>query len=251
MSNPRKEKIINDLKRARQTGELKAEKIKEIISTAIAEARSEVKEGREEISNLVKDAVSAVAEIFQDKKGEIKEEITASIEGAIEGIASTKREAIDTTKLEINTLQAKVDNEEEQLQQQIDNALEDLQDKPSQELTNSKDTIAEAVSGIKNSEEVALLQKRYAQLKAQLAIVQANLANRYGEKNIDQYLDDAKAWYEKAKNNPEVFTEKIEQQQQSFEQKLGEAGSAIAKKERQIKQLLQELWQSISEIFRD
>ena len=88
-------------------------------------------------------------------------------------------------------------------------------------------------------------------MKAQLAIIQANLANRYGDGNIDQYLEDAKTWYEKAKNNPEIFTEKVAKQQQKFEQKLGEAGTAIAKKERQIKQLLKELWKSISEIFRD
>ena len=251
MSNYRKEKIISNLQQAKQTGELKSEKIKEIIRTAIAEAVSEAKESREEISNLVKDAVSAVVEIFQDKKGEIQEEITASIEGAIEGIASVRKGVIDSTKSEIKTLQVKVENEEKQLQQQIDNVLEDLQDQAQKEATNSKDAIVAAISAIKNSEEVALLQKRYAQLKAQLAIIQANLANRYGDSNIDQYLEDAKTWYEKAKNNPEIFTEKVAKQQQKFEQKLGEAGTAIAKKERQIKQLLKELWKSISEIFRD
>ncbi len=71
MSNSTKEKIISNLQQARQTGELKSEKIKEIIRTAIAEAVSEVKEGREETSNLVKDAVSAVVEIFQDILGTV------------------------------------------------------------------------------------------------------------------------------------------------------------------------------------
>lgn len=253
MEESRKDKIVTNLKQARETGELKTEKIREIVRTAMSEAVSEVKEGRSEIGNLIKDAVSAVAEIFQDKKGEIKEEVTASIEGAIEGISNARKEAITKTQSEIQTLQVKVENEEEQLQQQIEGALDDLQAKTQDESASVKDAIASAVVTIKNSEEVALLQKRYAQLKAQLAIVQANLAGRYGESygNVNQYLEEAKTWYERAKENPEVFTGKVEEKQQEFEQKLGETGSAVARKERQVKQLLRELWKSIAEVFRD
>ncbi|MEM8831243.1 MAG: hypothetical protein AAGE96_18070 [Cyanobacteria bacterium P01_G01_bin.19] len=100
---------------------------------------------------------------------------------------------------------------------------------------------------------MALLQKRYAQLKAQLAIVRANLAGRYGESydNVNHYLNNAKAWYEKAKANPEVFTGKIEEKQQEFEEKLGQTGAAIGKRERQVKSMLKELWKSVSEVFRD
>lgn len=97
------------------------------------------------------------------------------------------------------------------------------------------------------------MQKRYAQLKAQLAIIQANLADRYGENysNVNQYLEEAKAWYERAKENPEVFTDRIEEKHKEFEHKLGEAGTAIAQKESQVKNLLKELWKSISEMFQN
>ena len=253
MEESRKDKIVTNLQQAKETGELKTDKIREIVRTAISEAVSEVKEGRTEISSLIKDAISAVVEIFKDKKGEIKEEVTASIEGAIEGISNVRKEAIAKTQSEIQTLQVKVETEEEQLQQQIDGALDELQDKTQDESASVKDAIASAVVTVKNSEEVALLQKRYAQLRAQLAVVQANLAGRYGESygNVSQYLEEAKTWYEKAKENPEVFTGKVEEKQQEFEQKLGETGTAVARKEKQVKQLLRELWKSIAEIFRD
>ena len=129
--------------------------------------------------------------------------------------------------------------------------LEDIQTDSQDKSAQVKEAINAAIHTAKNSEEVAMLQKRYAQLKAQLAIVQANLAGRYGENygDIGQYLDEAKAWYEKAKENPEVFTAPIEEKQKEFEQKLGETGTAIAKKERQVKKLLSELWKAISEIF--
>jgi len=48
-----------------------------------------------DIRLIVKDAVSAVIENLQEKGGDIKEEITASIEGAIEGISSWRRQSIN------------------------------------------------------------------------------------------------------------------------------------------------------------
>ncbi len=253
MNESRKEKIINNLKQARETGQLKTESVRDIVKTAVSESVSEIKEGRTEISILVQEAISAVVEIFQDKEGEIKEQVTASIEGAIEGISNARKEAISNTQSEIQILQVIVEKEEKQLQQEIDGVLEDIQTNSQDKSAQVKDAITSAIHTVENSEEVALLQRRYAQLKAQLAIVQANLAGRYGENYLDvsQYLDEAKTWYEKAKENPEVFTGRIEEKQKEFEQKLGETGIAIAKKERQVKKLLSELWQSISEIFQN
>ena len=253
MDESRKEKIVNNLQQAKQTGQLKVENIRDIVRQAVSEAVSEVKTGRAEINSLVQEAIAAVVEIYQDKKGEIKEEVTASVEGVIEGISQVKREAISQTQTEIQTLEVKAEAQEAELQQEIDSALETIKTDSQDKSEQVKEAIASAVENVKNSEEVALLQKRYAQLKAQLAIVQANLSSRYGENygDVGKYLDEAKAWYEKAKENPEAFTGKIEAKQQEFEQKLGLTGTAIAKKEKQVKQLLKELWHSISEIFRD
>ena len=253
MSESRKDRIINNLQQAKETGQLKTESIRDIVRTAVSEAASEVKEGRAEITNLVQEAIAAVAEIYKDKKGEIKEEVSASIEGAIEGISSARREAISQTQSEIQTLEAKVVKEEQELQQEIDGVLGELKTESKDSSSQVKDALSSVINSMENSEEVALLQRRYAQLKAQLAIVQANLAGRYGPSygNVNQYLDDAKQWYEKAKENPEVFTGKVEEKQQEFEQKLGETGTAIAKREKQVKQLLKELWKSVSEVFRD
>ncbi len=253
MEESRKDKIISNLQQAKETGQLKTENIRDIVKTAVSEAASEVKEGRTEIITLVQEAIAAVVEIYQDKQGEIKEEISASIEGALEGVSKEKRESISSTQSEIQTLQIKVEKEEAELQQEIEVVLKEIQTEGKGNSESVKKAIADAIRHLENSEEVALLQKRYAQLKAQLAIIQANLASRYGESygNINQYLDDAKSWYEKAKDNPEVFTGKIEAKQQEFESKLGETGVAIARRERQVKQLLKELWKSISDVFHD
>lgn len=253
MSDSRKERIIADLQQAKQAGQLKTENIRAIVKKAIAQTVSEVKEGRVEIAALVRDAIAAISETFQEKSGEVKEEVTEAIEGAIDGISEIRRKSIAKTQSEITTLEAQVVEEEAELQQEINGALTEIQAESKTKSDKLTQAIAEAVVAIRDSEEFAVLQKRYAQLKAQLAVVQANLANRYGEQyeEVNKYLDEAKTWYDKAKEDPEVFTEPVKEKRAKFEQKLGEAGGAVARKEKQLKQLLQELWHEIREIFQE
>jgi len=56
------------------------------LSSSVFQVASEFKSVSSDIRLVVKDAVSAVIENLQEKGGDIKEEITASIEGAIEGL---------------------------------------------------------------------------------------------------------------------------------------------------------------------
>ena len=254
MSESTKERIVADLQQAKQTGQLKTEKIREIIKNAVAEAVSEVKEGRSEITSLVQDAIAAVTETAKETGSEVKEEVTASIQGAIDGISEARRQKIAQTQSEITTLEAEVVAEEQELQQEIDKALSEVKTKNDSQSDNKvQEAIAEAVINISNSEEFAILQKHYARLKAQTAVLQANLANRYGEQyeEVGKYLEDAKVWYGKAKEDPEVFTEPVKRKTAEFEEKLSVTGSAAARKEKQLKQLLLELWREIKEIFQE
>ncbi|HEY9768353.1 MAG TPA: histidine kinase [Coleofasciculaceae cyanobacterium] len=253
MSDSRKDRIIADLQQAKQTGELKTEKIREIIKNAIAEAVKEVKLGRSEITSLVQDAIAAVTETAKETGGEIKEEVTASIQGAIDGISEARRQKIAQTQSEITTLEAQVVSQEQELQQEIDEALAEVETKSEVQTDSVREAIAEAMINIGNSEEFAILQKHYARLKAQTAVLQANLASRYGEQyeEVGKYLEDAKVWYGKAKEDPEVFTEPVKRKRAEFEEKLGATGGAAARKEKQVKQLLKELWKEIREIFHE
>lgn len=247
-----KERITADLQQAKQKGELTAERIKEIVRNAVNQGLEEAKDSRTEITTYVQDAIAAVIELGKEKSDEFKEEITASLEGAIAAISSHKRKEISQDQKQIQELQTKVDTEEQQLQQQINGVLQDARQKALEQSTKVKETIESALDSFKETEEAALLQKRYAQLKAQLAVLQANLASRYPERydEVTQYLNEAKVWYEKAKEDPESFTEHVAQKRTEFETKLGETRSAIARKEKQVKQLLQELWHSVKEAFK-
>ncbi len=253
MANNIKEQIQSDLQQVKETGQMRTERIREIVKNAVSQVVSEFKEGSGELREVVKDAVSTVIENLQEKGGELKEEVTASIEGALEAINHKRHEAIARTQGEVKQLQAKMDNEEAQIQQEIDGILADIEDTGKEKSVQTKTAIDSAINAIKNSDEVSLLQKRYAQLQAQLAIVRANLAARYGGRTeeVKGYLDEANNWYTKARPQAEVIAARVEEKRSQLEDKLGEAGTAIAQKEQKIKQTLKELLHTATHLFKE
>lgn len=253
MTNPLKTQITEDLEKAKSEGKLRADRIREIVQSAVSQATSELKEGSGEIRLVVKDAVDTVIENLKEKGEEIKEEITASIEGAIQGISRSRRQSLAKTQAEVKQLQAQIDSEESEIEDQINIALKEIEETGNNSSGTTKTSIEAAINAMKNSEEVALMRKRYAQLQAQLAVLQANLAARYGERDEDvkRHLDDAKTWYDRTHIQAETTVEQVKQKRIEFENKLGEAGSALAQKEQRVKQLLKELWQTITDSSHD
>jgi hypothetical protein len=232
MSDSLKKDLSSSLQKAQSAGKLHSENLREIVRDAVSRAIAEVQEGSGEIRSISRTALATVTEVLQDKGTELKEEMTASIEGIVQGIGSQKRQQIARVRGEVEQLQKKLDTQEDAIRQEIDTVFNDLHD-------------------LKEREELRLLQQRYAQLKSQLAIVQANLAEQYGygSEEVKKHLDEAKRWYENAKDNPDVFTEPVKQKYQDFEEKLGATGTTLAEKERKTKQQLRELWCSITELF--
>lgn len=260
MSNSIKERISEDLQKAKAQGQLRAERIREIVKYAVRDtvfnASAEVKEGAIEIRELVKDIIATVVENLKDKNQEIKEEIAASVKGAIEGVSEKKRQEISQAQEEVRQLQENIDRQEIELDEEINSALVNIESTESGSSDKIKAAVASAVKTIRESEEFGLMQKRYAQLQAQLSVLKANIEARYGENNgedktqiVNKYLEDAKNWYKEAQKWAQTDGEKslLQQRQEEFERKAGEAGGALARKERQVLQLLKELWLSIRE----
>jgi hypothetical protein len=75
------------------------------------------------------------------------------------------------------------------------------------------------------------------------------LTSRYGAQyeDVQRHLDNAKTWHENAKQQSDkIVPGQLQQKQSEFESKMGEAGSALARREKRIKQLLKELWQTVT-----
>ncbi|MFM6338257.1 MAG: histidine kinase [Dolichospermum sp.] len=247
-----KEKIQLDIHQAKETGQLKSERIREIVKSAVSQVSYEFQEGSHELSNLVNDAVSTVIDNLQEKSSEVKEGVVASIEGAMEAINLKKHSNIVQTQAEIKQLQAKLDKEEK-LQTEIKGIFTKIVETSQDKSVDTKIAINSAINSIKDSEEVGLLRKRYAQLQAQLAIVRANLFAQYSgsDQEVQDYLSQAKQWYDKSHPQAESITLQLKEKYSLLEQKLAEAGSAIAKQERQLKQTLRELLLATADLFKD
>ncbi|MEA5581448.1 histidine kinase [Nodularia harveyana UHCC-0300] len=253
MPNNIKEQIQTDLQQVKETGNLRTERIREIVKSAVSQLGSEFKAGSNDIRLLVKDAVSAVIENCQDKGMEIREEVTASIEGALEGVNNKRRDAMVKTQAEVKKLQAQLDSEEEEIQQEVNGILAEIEETGKDKTDDTKNAIAAAIHTIRDSEEVSLLKKRYAQLQAQISIVRANFAARYGGRDgeVKDYIDEAKEWYDQTRPQAEALVSQVDEKRSQLEDKLSEAGSALAKKERQIKQTLRELLLSTADMFKE
>lgn len=253
-TSPQIEQIKADLLKAQQEGQLRSERIREIVRTAIAQSANELKQGSGEIRSIVKGTLAAVIDSLQGRGKAVQEEVSASIEGIVEGISQSRREAIAKSQTELTQIQTQIQDQEEQMNAEIEATLTDIGETGETSSADVREAIKTAVTGLQDTEEAALLRKRYAQLQAQLAILKANLSARYGEQyeDLKHHLDDAKVWYESSRNNANTAeSTPLEQKQSEFERKMGEAGTAVARKEKQVKQTLRELLNSIIDLTRE
>lgn len=248
-----KEKLAEDLQKAKAEGQLRTERIKEIVKEAVSSTVTEFKEGASQVREIIADVMATVVENLKDR--EIKDEIVASVQGAIEGLSDKKRQGILQAREEVRQLEDKIDLREREIEEEIDSVLVNIESSENQNGNDPKTTIAAAIKAIRESEEVALMQKRYAQLQAQLSVLKANIEARYGENYgevqtylVNKYLEDAKNWYRESQKWAQTESEKswLEAKQADFERKTGEVGSALARKERQVLRILKELWASVS-----
>jgi len=248
-----REQIKAELRQAKETGQLRSGRIREIVQAAISQVGTEIKAGSSDVRLIFRDTVSAVSESLQDKGSEIKEEVSAAVEGFIEGFSSGRRQSITKNQSEVKQLQAQIDTQEEELQQEIDRLIIDVEEAGNESSPKLKELIADSINTFKNSEEFALLKKRYAQLQAQAAILRANLAARYGGRyeEIKENLEEAKNWYSRTRSKTEAVVDQADQKGAHLDERLREAAEAIARKERQIRNILSELLKAAAELVRE
>jgi signal transduction histidine kinase len=239
-----KERISTNLKQAREEGSLRADRIRDIMQAAVSQALSELKEGSQEVRPIAKDAFSAVLDVVGEKGKEVQSEVLAAIEGLVEGISHSRRKSLTEAETKVQQLQQEVDQQAQLLESEVDTVLTDIQETGN---TSSKDfnsLLNEAVKVVKEKEEFSILRQQYARLKAQLEAIEANLEAKYGDRydEAKRHLENAKTWYNKTKVEAEAQgTVPLQKRQDELEDKVAEAGAAIARKEQQIKQLLRDL----------
>jgi uncharacterized protein (UPF0335 family) len=253
MSNPIKNKVRTELQHVKAAGQLRAERIREIVRSAVSQVASEVKNGTQEVRSSVVDTITAVTEVLaeQSTPDEIHNDVTASIEGAIEGMSQSRHPSLAESKANMKRSQEQLNAEQEALQQDIHKVMTELKT-VGQDTPSINTIIQSALQNINESREVDGLKRRYAQMQAQAAIIKANLAERYGRtEEIQEYLDEAREWYTQTRLKVENASDQLESQRLRLEDKMGEAGKAAARKEARIRHLLRELMHMATQALQD
>ena len=242
MSNSVKEKISTNLVKAKEEGQIRAEHIRELVKDAVKQTVAELKEGTSEISLIVKDAVSTVVAELKGSEKETTEKITASIEGAIEGSTHQRQQALNQRRAKLLDIQTELDMQQQQLDREIADVLIDIKADP---IDDDSEAINLAVNTVQDRQESGILQEQYLHLRSQLSSLDQKLANRYGDRynEVKQQWEKTKTWYSQKKAEAEANgTIPLQQKQAEIETNLGDLGSVVARKEKEVKQHLQELW---------
>lgn len=246
-----KERIAEDLQKAKQEGGLRSDRIREIVKTAVAQAVGELKEGSGEIRTIAKDAVFAVIGLVKDKGQETKAEMAASVEGVIDGIRESRQAGINKTQSQMDQLQTDLETQTQQLEAEVDGALVAISTEAQQSDSDVKRILEKVVATIRESKQFTVVQEQYAKLRSQLAVLDERLAEKYGDRyaqvkqQLEKYWEGSKSWYEK--NRTEVESGEVnpvEKTQVGLGEKFAQAGSFVAHKEQEIKSKIKDLLHS-------
>ncbi|WP_448602162.1 hypothetical protein [Thermoleptolyngbya sp.] len=246
MTNSVKERIQEDLQKAKSEGSLRAERIRDIVKAAVSEAMAEVSQGTGELKAIATDALTAAFAVVRDRAATRTEDMAASVEGVVEGIGESHREAIAQTQVQIDDLQQTLDQADRQLEDEITTALAtvDLPEAEAATKTSFKVLIDLVVNAVKEREVFNIFQQRYDHLKQQLAELDVRLQERYGDRydEVKRQLETAQAWYASAQAEGKTLGNEAKHfKQVEIEEKAASLGKTIAQKEAEIKAQLREI----------
>jgi len=103
---------------------------------------------------------------------------------------------------------------------------------------------------IQESEEAKLLKKRYGQLEAKAALLQASLAEKSDAtgKQAAAYLDESKAWYESLKLQA---SQRYDKELTDMSTRIDEAKQAVKRKDKQARTKLADLLEQAAAMLKD
>jgi len=244
MSNTVKERLADELQKAKAAGSLRTGRIQEIVRSAIAQTVAELKEGAVEIRSIAQETVGVVVGQVKEQSEKVKADLTASIEEFIEENRppldpnTDAAQDLSNTPSSPLTVEAKPD---------AAGSLLVLPSQPAPTSKTFKSLFQAALRAIRQRQEWTGLQERYRQLHAKLGDLDGQLTERYGDRyrtlkrQIHQQRQQAQTWYQATKAKVEAGESHVVQQNQAdLEQKASDLGATIAQTETVIKQQLKQ-----------
>jgi NADH dehydrogenase/NADH:ubiquinone oxidoreductase subunit G len=147
--NQMKDRIVEELKKAKEAGQITTQKVREIVSKAVSAAVAETRGGVEELRPVVKNAVTAAVEGLKEAEVDVKETVEGAVEGAIAGVRSRGDQAVEATRDELRKLEKRLKDEKTELAQGLRKGLEGAKEAGAALPEDLKGRVESAVSDIK------------------------------------------------------------------------------------------------------
>jgi len=126
--NQMKDRIAEELRKAKEAGQITTEKVREIVRKAVSASVPETRGSIDKLRPIVKDALSAAVEGLQDTGADAKEVFGGAVEGAITGACSLGDQAVEATRKELRKLEIRFKDDKTRLAQSLREGLEGAKD---------------------------------------------------------------------------------------------------------------------------
>jgi hypothetical protein len=103
--NQMKDRIVEELKKAKEAEQITTEKVRELVRNAVSAAVAETRCGIEELRPVVKNAVAAAVKGLREAEANAKETVKGAVEGAVAGVRSRGDQAVKATRDELRKLE--------------------------------------------------------------------------------------------------------------------------------------------------
>lgn len=249
-----KDQITADLQKAKAAGGARVEKIRQIFRDAFSQSLTELKEGGSEIGSIAKTSTSTLIENLQTQPKTPAQEAPIPVEVKIESdedlLDSTDTAATEVVTAELIEIDpvAAPTLETVDVQPEAEGQQAEIED-PS----ILKTLFNRAVELLKEKGIYTKLEDQWLEFKQQLDRLDEKLDQQFGERytvikqDFRKDMQTAKEWYGQTRANAaNNGTFWVDQKQAELDVKAGEAGATLAQKEEKIKQLLKDLWQTVT-----
>jgi hypothetical protein len=126
--NQMKDHIGEELRKAKETGQITTRRVHEILEEAVSDVMDESKESADQLRIVVKDAVGVAMLNLKETGENTKETVKAVVEGAISGARSHGEQAVKATWKEVWQLETQLTEEKARLAKDLTEGLEGAKD---------------------------------------------------------------------------------------------------------------------------
>ncbi|MEA3547393.1 MAG: hypothetical protein U9R66_06990 [Thermodesulfobacteriota bacterium] len=119
-----KQQLTEDIKKAKESGQLTAQQVHDITRDAVAQNAKKMKEGAKNLRDITKEAVTTTIQSLVDAEEAGKDKISAALHGAVDGIKQVESQILDTTHKEISQTKRQLQEKEAKLAEKLNEAFE-------------------------------------------------------------------------------------------------------------------------------